>query len=58
MKCPFCGSEHVHAEKRGYSWTIGLLSCLVLSLFGLFCGYIGSDKLVYSCDECGEKWKN
>ena len=58
MECPFCGSKRVNVEKRGYSWTYGCLACFVLSIFGLLCGYIGSDKLIYHCEECDEEWTN
>ena len=56
MKCPFCGSERVYARKRGYSWLIGCLGVLVLSLFGLLLGFIGRDKLRYHCNDCGQEW--
>ena len=56
MECPFCGSEEVYSYKRGYSWTYGCLGALVLSIFGLLCGLIGSDKLHYHCNNCGEEW--
>ena len=58
MECPFCESKNVYAHKRGYSWTIGCLACLFLWLFGLLCGWIGSNKLVYHCNNCGEEWTN
>ena len=57
MECPYCGSENVYCHKRGYSWTLGCLTCFVLSIFGLLLGLIGSDKLVFHCNDCGESWK-
>ena len=42
VKCPQCGSEQVHAEKRG--WTLQT-------------GAIGSDKIVITCLKCGHKFE-
>jgi DNA-directed RNA polymerase subunit M/transcription elongation factor TFIIS len=42
VKCPKCGSEQIHAEKRGWSvWT----------------GLIGSGKIVLTCLKCGNKFQ-
>ena len=56
MECPFCGSDHVFGYKRGYSWTYGCLGALILNLFGLLFGFIGSDKVIFHCDNCGKEW--
>lgn len=41
-KCPRCGSTAITAGQRGYSiWT----------------GFLGSDKTVNRCGNCGHKWK-
>lgn len=41
VKCPKCGSDQVHAAKRGWSiWT----------------GLIGSGKIVITCLKCGNKF--
>ncbi len=58
MRCPFCGSYHVIAAKRGYSWLYGCLGFFVLSIFGFILGFIGKDKLTYECEDCGEKWSS
>lgn len=56
MECPFCGSENVYASKRGYSWTYGCLGAIILNVFGLLLGFIGSNKLECHCNDCGEDW--
>jgi len=42
VKCPKCGSDQIHAEKRGWSfWT----------------GFFGSGKIVITCLSCGHKFE-
>ena len=40
VKCPECGSSQVHAEKRGWKWTTGV---------------IGSGKIMLTCLRCGHQ---
>jgi DNA-directed RNA polymerase subunit RPC12/RpoP len=40
--CPNCGSASIHAEKRGFTLTTGL---------------IGSRKIFITCLKCGRKFK-
>jgi predicted nucleic-acid-binding Zn-ribbon protein len=42
VKCPKCQSTQVHAEKRGWSLTTGM---------------IGAGKIVLTCLNCGHKYK-
>lgn len=56
MVCPRCGSSNYSTHKRGYSWTYGCLGVLVLNIFGLLLGRIGSNKIVFYCRDCGEEW--
>ena len=42
VKCPYCGSPQVHAEKRGWKLTTGL---------------IGSGKVLITCMRCGKRFK-
>lgn len=58
MECPFCGSKNIIVEKRGFSWLYAILGLLLLSVVGLLFGLIGSDKLIYRCEDCGEEWKS
>ena len=47
VRCPNCGSENYYTEKRGFSWLYAAIGFLFLSLFGLMCGFIGKDNLVF-----------
>jgi hypothetical protein len=42
MICPYCSSEQIHAEKRGWKLTTGL---------------IGSRKIIITCLDCGKQFK-
>lgn len=42
MICPFCKSEQIHAEKRGWKLTTG---------------FIGSSKIILTCLDCGKQFK-
>jgi hypothetical protein len=42
VRCPYCGSQQVHAEKRGWKWTTGLL---------------GSRKIYITCLRCGNRFR-
>jgi len=42
MVCPYCKSEQIHAEKRGFNMTTG---------------FIGSSKIIVTCLDCGRKSK-
>lgn len=42
VRCPKCGSDQVHAGKRGWNtWT----------------GFIGSGKIIITCLKCGHKFE-
>lgn len=45
--------QNIICHKYGYSWTWVCLACFVLSILGLLLGFIGSDKLVFHCNNCG-----
>jgi hypothetical protein len=42
VRCPYCGSQQVHAEKRGWKWTTGML---------------GSRKIYITCLRCGKQFR-
>ena len=42
VRCPKCGSGHIHAEKRGWS---------------IWSGVIGSGQIIITCLKCGHKFK-
>jgi len=57
MRCPFCGSKHLYIRNRGYNWTYGCLGAIILNIFGLLFGFIGSKKEIWGCKNCGKEWQ-
>ena len=55
MKCPKCGSNSLHSEKRGYNAVKGVLGMLTIG--GLLLGFHGSRKIEITCLSCGYKFK-
>lgn len=51
--CPKCGSKHIHAGKRGYSISKGIVGHLLFNGIGLIAGAIGSNKTELTCLDCG-----
>lgn len=56
-KCPKCKSVNIHAEKNGYGLGKGLAGGLATGGVGLLAGFIGSNKLRFTCLDCGKSWK-
>lgn len=54
--CPRCRCTSIRAAKRGYRFGLGLLGFLLLPVFGLLLGFIGSKKLRCTCLQCGYRW--
>lgn len=56
-KCPKCKSVNFHVEKNGYGLGKGLAGGLATGGVGLLAGFIGSNKLRFTCLDCGKSWK-
>lgn len=56
-KCPKCKSANVHTDKNGYGLGKGLAGGLATGGVGLLAGFIGSNKLRFTCLDCGKSWK-
>jgi DNA-directed RNA polymerase subunit RPC12/RpoP len=41
IRCPSCGSKHIHADQRG---------------FNVLTGFVGSAKVVMTCLKCGRRF--
>ena len=54
--CPKCHSRDIHIDKKGYSLTKGVVGTLVLGPVGLIAGKHKSNKLRYTCRQCGHQW--
>ena len=55
--CSRCRSLNIVAKRRGYRWWLAILGVCCLSAFGFLLGFIGSRRLRYRCNTCGNKWK-
>ena len=53
LQCPKCGSDDLHADKKGYDDDMGIMGMLIFSPIGLVAGEIDSDKFIITCLECG-----
>ena len=56
IHCPRCGSENVECGKKGFSAGKALVGGLLTGGIGLAAGFIGRNKLQYTCLHCGYKW--
>jgi hypothetical protein len=58
LNCPKCGSQHVHAEKRGFNMKRGLaLGLTIAPGVGLLGGFIGGSKIWLTCLKCGYRFR-
>jgi RNA polymerase subunit RPABC4/transcription elongation factor Spt4 len=58
IKCPKCGSNQIHSNKKGFSTGKAVAGTLVGGvLIGAAVGGIGSDKIEITCLNCGHKFK-
>ena len=56
IKCPKCGSEQIHADKRGYSVGKAVTGVILTGEIGLVAGAIGSNKIKLTCLKCDYKF--
>lgn len=54
--CPRCGSENVTCGKKGFSGKKAIIGGLLTGGIGLAAGFLGSNKLQYTCLICGNVW--
>lgn len=55
--CPKCRSTAIVFEKRGFSWGLGILGCVLIPVLGIFLGFCGSRGVRIRCTGCRHKWK-
>lgn len=58
IKCPVCGSEQIHAEKKGFSTGKAVAGTILTGdlLIGALAGSHGKDKIELTCLKCGHKF--
>ncbi|WP_296912442.1 zinc ribbon domain-containing protein [uncultured Megasphaera sp.] len=54
--CPKCHSRNIYIDKKGYSLTKGIVGTALLGPLGLIAGKHHSNRLRYTCMDCGHKW--
>lgn len=55
--CGRCLSINLASRKVGFRWGLAILGFFLLPFFGLFLGFCGSKKRIYTCRNCGFTWK-
>ena len=56
IHCPKCGSTSIHTEKKGFSGKKAVIGGILTGGIGLLAGTIGSNKIVITCLNCGNKF--
>ena len=57
ISCPKCGSDQFHAGRKGFSGKKAVAGAVLTGGIGLLAGTIGSNKILLSCLNCGNKWR-
>lgn len=58
LKCPKCGSEQIHSEKKGFSPIKGVIGTIAGGLLvGAVTGSHGRNKIDITCLKCGHRFK-
>lgn len=53
LYCPYCGSTHLTANKKGFGAGKALTGAVLTGGIGLLAGFIGSNKVKVTCLKCG-----
>ena len=57
IQCPKCGSNQLHASKKGFSGKKAVAGAVLTGGVGLLAGTIGSNKIQITCLACGRTFK-
>ncbi len=57
MYCPNCGSRNIDYGERGFNWENGIMGSMLMGNDGFLIGFIGSNDIVYECEDCGFEWE-
>jgi hypothetical protein len=55
--CPYCSSNQLFVDKKGYSLKKGITGMVLTGGVGLLAGLLGSNKVIITCLSCGRKFK-
>lgn len=55
--CPYCGSDQLTANKKGFSGRKSLIGGLLVGPIGLLGGTLSSNKVKITCLNCGKEFK-
>ena len=55
--CPKCGSTNLHADKKGFSIGKALLGRVLVGGIGFLGGFMGGNKVMITCLNCGHTFK-
>jgi DNA-directed RNA polymerase subunit RPC12/RpoP len=56
IRCPYCGSDQLYTDKKGYSLKKGIAGMVLTGGVGLLAGLFGSNKVIITCLSCGKKF--
>lgn len=56
VRCPYCGSTEISANKKGFSAGKAVAGGLIAGPVGLAAGGLGSNKVKCTCLKCGKSW--
>jgi len=58
MYCPECGSTSIDRGPKGFDYRAAEIGAVAVGpVYGIFAGKRGSNKIVYTCRECGYQWQ-
>ena len=55
-QCPKCNSKDLYADKKGFSGRKAVFGGLLTGGIGLLAGTLGSNKILITCLNCGNKF--
>lgn len=56
MKCPKCSGTNLSAQKAGFGLGKAAAGAILTGGVGLMAGFLGSNKMVVHCLDCGNSW--